>query len=474
MGIKSSFQGLARRLGRVFRGSSQTVPARVSQAKASSTSSASTDPPWVFNPTGSIRLYGESGALSKELATVWVYACVSLIARSVAAIPLKVTKGGELVDPKTDPLAKLLARPAPGWTGTRFREAMTLYMELTGSAYIQKVRVRSRGASQWMQHHRASGELGIPAELWPFGEDTYEAVINESAAVPSTGFVRPAVMYYRGQRGERQEVWDVIQTLFHRVGDGNEGEGLAPVDGARTEIASDEQAAAWQCSSFQNRAIPDGILTLALDTTVDQYDEVEAQISGRWAGPENARRTIVLGGDKSKYHALSRTAVEMDYANGRKLTREGICGGLGVPPVLVGILDRATYSNLKQAELVFNRSTVLPIAEMQVEALQRELAPEFGEDYEITLDRDAVDALLQLTAERWDVADKMWAKGVPMKQINDQLRLGLEPYPGWDVSYLPNSVQAVGRLEDEDAEDTPTTTNPILASRRRLRLVGKK
>lgn len=472
-------KSLLGRIRRVFRGSSSNLPAPTS-AKSITTGS-SDDPPWVFYPSASIRgAYDQSGALSKELASVWVYACASLIARSVAAIPLKVLRDGEEVDPKTDPLARLLNKPAPNWTGTRLREAMTLYMELTGSTYLQKVRSRARGESQWTEHRAALRRLGIdslgmPVQLWPFGEDSYETHINESQGVPATGFIPPYVRYYSDANGRRQEIWDVVQVLYHRVGDGNEGEGLAPVEGARLEVASDAEAASWQAQSFQNRAVPDGVLTIMSDMTEDQWQATQDHIKAQWSGPANAHRTVVIGAQKSSYMALARNAVELDFANGRKLTREGICGGMGTPPVLVGILDRATYSNLKQAELVFYRSTVLPKARLQLDAINREIAPEFGADYEVVLDTSGVDALLQITSERWDLADKMWAKGVPMSQINNLLGLGLEAYPGWDRSYLPTSVQAVGTPAAEAVAEQADGPRRTFAPRQKrgLKLIAR-
>jgi HK97 family phage portal protein len=377
-------------------------------------------------------------AVTVLTATIWTYACASLIARSMGSIPLRVLLDGEPA-PDDDPLVVLLARPAPNWSQARFLQASAYYSKLTGSAFWRLERARSRGASQLH-----SGR-GLPAELWPYGDDSY------STTVQTTG--RPLVTKYTDKDGKSVEPEDVIQVIEVKPGAGNEGEGLAVSVAAGGEIVTEQAASTWQRKSLENRAVPAGILQLLEDTTDEQFDEVEARLTDTYQGALNAGKPMILG-NEVKWLQLARTVVEMDLINGRKLTREGICAAFGVPPILVGILDRATYSNFDASELAFWKLTILPLMGSYIDSLNTELAPEFGDAYVIEADLSRVDALMPMLDKRIDSAKKLWTMGVPMSHLNEMFALGVAEYPGWDVGLVASNLVPIASLGDS-TDDTP-------------------
>src|SRR6185369_1835836 len=66
----------------------------------------------------------------------------------------------------------------------------------------------------------------------------------------------------------------------------------------------------------------------------------------------------------------------------------------------------------------------------------------------------------QVRRERIDAAQKLWAMGQPMEHVNDYLRLGMKPYPGWKVGYLPFSVAPVGESAPEKDNQFAEPTTP--------------
>jgi SPP1 gp7 family putative phage head morphogenesis protein len=67
------------------------------------------------------------------------------------------------------------------------------------------------------------------------------------------------------------------------------------------------------------------------------------------------------------------------------------------------------------------------------------------------LDWDENPVMQDVRRGRVDTAIKLWGTGMPMEQANNYLDMGLKPFPGWDVGYLPFSVTPVtaGDLPDE-------------------------
>jgi hypothetical protein len=90
----------------------------------------------------------------------------------------------------------------------------------------------------------------------------------------------------------------------------------------------------------------------------------------------------------------------------------------------------------------------------------------------------------EVRKERLASVDVLWNKGMPMREINDYLGLGLPEFEGWDTGYMPFSVSPVGSAPDPesdpalgetDAENSapgetdPTSTEPVTEMLRALR-----
>ena len=101
---------------------------------------------FVFGMTNSGERVDEKSAL--QIATV--YACVRLLAETIASLPLhlyRFTEKGDGKERATDhPLYKILYRQAnPEMTSFSFREAMMMHLLLWGNAYAQIVRDGKNG-----------------------------------------------------------------------------------------------------------------------------------------------------------------------------------------------------------------------------------------------------------------------------------------------------------------------------------------
>ena len=101
---------------------------------------------FVFGMTNSGERVDEKSAL--QISTV--YACVRLLAETVASLPLhlyKYTGQGDGKERATDhPLYKILYRQSnPEMTSFSFREAMMMHLLLWGNAYAQIVRDGKNG-----------------------------------------------------------------------------------------------------------------------------------------------------------------------------------------------------------------------------------------------------------------------------------------------------------------------------------------
>ena len=101
----------------------------------------------------------------------------------------------------------------------------------------------------------------------------------------------------------------------------------------------------------------------------------------------------------------------------------------GVPPMLLAIPGDNTYSNYQEANRVFWRQSVLPLASRIGCALTHWLAPAFGEGLELSVDTDRIDALSADRAALWDRVSN-----APFLTVNEKrAATGYGPLDGGDV-----------------------------------------
>lgn len=385
------------------------------------------EPAWAFSYSSSAR----PDDLQK--ASAWVFACADKIATALAACPVVIYRGGEVVPwLSDDPLAALLREPTPDMTWSAWLEEVGLYAILTGCCYLEKVRVRAYGMSVRYP------TLGLPVQLWASGANAWKAKVDSDSR-------RQQITSYEPKTGsDRTPVQpsEIVRIAYARLG--KRADAMSKIEPVEREIGADRGASEWQLSALKNRGVPDGIIKVAHAYNELQEQEIVNQIDSEWAGARNAHRPLILG-QGADWIDLAKTAVEMEMIEGRRFTRSAICAVMGVPEVIFEA-SAATYANLEASLLILISQTVLPLAGRIIDALNLGICREYGPDAYLEVDMGAVDALLPILRARWEIAEKALNRGVPMSQVSDTLRLGVEAYPGWDVGLVPSSNVPVSDL----------------------------
>ena len=130
-------------------------------------------------------------------------------------------------------------------------------------------------------------------------------------------------------------------------------------------------------------------------------------IGSSWHSPSNIRvlptpdgRWCWKGGLDWKPMSLSPR--DMDFLEAKHAAAREIALAFGVPPMLLAIPDDNTYANYQEANRVFWRQSVLPLAARIACALTNWLAPAFGYGLVLSADSDRVEALSSDRAALWD------------------------------------------------------------------------
>lgn len=375
----------------------------------------------VFNPWDMGRAVREG-----VKSTVWVYACVQKIASSVASVPVIVMDSNTDEPLPSHPLQILLEEPNAFWSRQDFFERLAQHLLLSGNGYVAKNGVQI-------------GSQTVVAELWLLPPDQMAPVPDRETYISH---------YVRRVDGQEKTIpaEEIAQLMLSDPS--NPYIGMSPMMAAARTVDTEVEAVTWNKVALQNRAVSDGMVSFAAPLSDSQYKKARLRVREQHMGSRNARVPWVMG-NEARWVKMSETAVEMDFINSRKLLREEICAVFGVPPVLVGILDRATYANYETARRVFWQDTITPFLSNLADGLTLALARDFGGGIYVSFDTSGNEVLNTITKELVDTAAVLHSMGVPFNDINERLNLGLPDPPGGDIGYVSGNLTpvAVGSVD---------------------------
>ena len=323
---------------------------------------------FVFGMTNSGERVDEKSAM--QISTV--YACVRLLAETVASLPLhlyRLTDKGDGKERATDhPLYKILYRQAnPEMTSFSFREAMMTQLLLYGNAYAQIVRDGKNGIlglypllPENVQIDRAeNGELFY----------TYSAYTDE---VP--GEHDKEIVFQRDE-------------ILHIPGLGFNGlVGFSPIAMMKNSLGTTLAVEKYGSSFFKNGAQP--MAVLEHPGVLKDPQKIRDNWVNAYGGAGNAHKVAVLEEDMH-YKPISLPPEDSQFLSTREFGVEEICRIFRVPPHMVQDLKRSTYNNIEHQSIDFVMHTIMPwlirieqaiIKDVLIEEEQDDYFPKFNVD----------------------------------------------------------------------------------------------
>jgi len=363
--------------------------------------------------------------------SVYVYRAVRTIIQAASAIPWIVLDSKD--EPiKDHPLAKVLQRPNPEFSGQDLVEFMIAHLELVGNALWQPIIVDKQVKEFWT----VMPDLvkPIPSDIkgeWLKGWEVTSADGGQHL-VPPEQFVH-----------------------FMQMDPGNPYWGTSPLMAAARTIDTDNEAQDTQKISMQNRGTPDGVFTHEVPLTQEQFQEATRQIRENFLAKTKKREPWVLGAG-AKWNQMSLTPVEMDYIASRLHNKRDIAGAFGISPIFLGDLEQSSYNNMLEARKSLYEDVVIPLLDDIKSTLNLKIAPMYG-DIIIAYDTSKIAALREDYGKKVEQAKTLWAMGIPFDQINQRLEMGFDKFLGWDTGYLPVMLLPTGSPAREEEPEKMMT-----------------
>ena len=303
----------------------------------------STAPSFYFGSSGA----GKSVTVSSAIQMSTVYACVRVIAETIASLPLHVYEATDKGNMKATehPLYHVLHdEPNLEMTSFILRETMLSHLLLWGNSYCQIIR---------------SGRTQVIG-LYPLMPDHMEVDRDSSGNLK-----------YTYTTSEGRTVLLSADDVLHIPGLGFDGVmGYSPIALERNAIGLGLAAEEYGGKFFANGARPSGVLTHP--NTVKDPKRLRDSWNTAYGGSANANKVCILE-EGMTYAPISIPNSEAQFLETRKFQVEEICRIFRVPPHLVCNLDRATFSNIEHSSIDFAVHTIRPWLVRIEQAINRAL-----------------------------------------------------------------------------------------------------
>lgn len=277
---------------------------------------------------------GEVISPDAAMRVTTVYACVALIAETVAALPLHVYRreAGETSKATDHPLYQVLHDMArPGLTAFEWREGTVHNACLRGDSFSRIV-INGRGDV---------------AELVPLHPDRMRVL---------PGATRPVYEYHHDDGGKRLLRDDEILRIPYKLTDGITA--VSPIEVHRNTIGLALASQRYLSAFYRNSAQPKGAIKIPTTLSDEAVNALRSAWERRHLGPQNAGRLAILDGGM-EWQAIGMSMDDAQYVELSGLGVKDVCRIFGVPPHKVADLSEATFSNIEQQTISFVQDTLL-------------------------------------------------------------------------------------------------------------------
>ena len=307
--------------------------------------------PFLFGKSAAGKCVNEFTAMQ----TTAVYACVRILAESIAGLPLHVYEyrgnGKERVP--GHPLYFLLHdSPNPEMTSFIFRETAMIHLLLWGNSFSQIIRDGMR---------RVVGLYPLLPNRMSVDRDEQGEIVYTYTPISDS---KPNLKSGRSIKLRREDV-------LHIPGLGFDGlVGYSPIAMARNAIGMTLACEEYGSAFFVNGARPSGILKHP--GVLKDPSKLRESWQAVYGGTANTGKVVVLE-EGLDFQQISIPPEEAQFLETRKFQIDEIARLYRVPPHMIGDLEKSSFNNIEQQSLEYVKYTLNPWVVRWEQSLQKAL-----------------------------------------------------------------------------------------------------
>jgi SPP1 gp7 family putative phage head morphogenesis protein len=359
----------------------------------------------------------------------WVMRAIQIKAGEVSSVPVKFFAGdSEYKSPEFD---AFWAAPflAPGGRRLSLGEGQSQligWLDLRGECFVLK-------GDDWLAPHQ-DVRAGRWSPLLIARPDRMRPVFS-GADLVGWSFTDPSGTSHAllPEQVERIALWNPYSDFA----------ALAPVEAIMNAAESDYLAGVYVRNLMRNNG-DQGVYVIAKGgaPTDAQQEQITTMLRAKRAAASRGDfRPVFLTGDIEIEDAKAQ-APDANLNATRLLDRHTVFIGLGVPASMADVQSSYSIgSDSDRFRLI--TGTCMPLAKVVNRPFAEIGSRMAGRTLSAESDWDEHPVVQEVRRARLQSAQALWDKGWSWKAINEYLDLGMEPFPGWDIAYLPFSVVPV-------------------------------
>lgn len=334
---------------------------------------------------------------------------IDFFARNIAQLGLHVFRRVSDTDRERlvgHDLARTMKRPNPWTTRFTFIESTVQDLGVYSNAYWLKVRAgRSLGLVRL-----PAGQVAVKGGLVPVGFEWTPA-----GAVAAQPFAPSEIVH------------------FHHYDPDNPLLGFPTLETLRRVLAEEYAAGEYRQHFWKNAARTESVIErppAAPTWKKEQRDEFRSQWQ-QFAGAKSGMTPVLEDGMTLRLIGFS--AKDSEYVSARKLSREEVAAAFHVPLPMVGILDHATFANIREQHKQLYQDCLGPWLTMLQEEIELQLLPEYVDAQDVYVEFNIAEKLKGSFEEQ--ASSLQTLVGRPVMTVNEgrgRLNLPRDPDPDSD------------------------------------------
>ena len=363
----------------------------------------------------------------RAMANLTVFACVRLLADTIATLPWKAYRRDSNGIPKELPTQpKILQQPYPTFDLFSWKWMVVASMALRGNSY---------------HYVTERDNAGFPTALLPLHPD----VVHLERRPDILMWFDPI---YR-VLGERVATEDIIHIRRYTMP--GDPYGLSPIRQAAVAIGMGLSAEEFGYRYFKDSANPSGVLS----TDQDLGEDAVQRVQKNWIASHGGRRLPAVLTNGFDWKSLSISPEESQFLETRQFQRSEICMLYGVPPILIGDTKETTAWGTGVEQIT--RGAVTYTFSAWTACIESELSALLPRGQFVRFDYNA---LLRGDAETRFNSHKTAIQST-FKTINEvRAEEEMDPIEGGDVLMVPTNLAEFPPKEEEVA---PPAETPVSA-----------
>ena len=275
----------------------------------------------------------------------------------------------------------LMNKPNAKQYKTTFIEEAVSYLLLSGNCYVMAKRA----------------DTGKPTSLYLLRPDGV-TIIPGNGEFPLAYHYQTATKKRLFEVNQETGECDILHIkLFNPLDDWY---GMSPVEVAMGSINQHNSIAQQNTSFLQNGGRPSGALMYKSSIDPQKRSELKDNLRNLYEGGRNAGKILLLEGN-FEWKEMGLSPKDLDFISGKELAAKEIALAFGVPNILVGSMNTATFANYKEARYNFWEETLIPLLNIVTGEFSNWLKMIFRTELRLWYDLDSIPALTNKREVEW-------------------------------------------------------------------------